>query len=165
MNFNIQDLYNKSIEALINAMNQYINFISINSSIRNLDIQFHYLKNLPQNNVVTQYELLNKQSKRQNLMMKKETVKQDIISQSYNSIILALALVDTALENHNNFGLEMSTILIQSILKFIQEIRQNISIPKDVLVPQMMSIGAKLSSSGFKSNIELLVYLHQLMML
>lgn len=165
MNLNIQDLYNRSIEALINAMKQYVNFIGINSSIRSLDIQFHYLESISQNNVITKYELLDKQSKRQNLLIEKETVKQDIISQSYKSIILALALVDKSIANRDKFGLDLSSTLIHSILKFIQESRQNISIPRDALIPQMMNTSTNLVNSGLNSNINLYVYLNQLMTL
>ena len=165
MNLNIQDLYNRSIEALINAMKQYVNFIGINSSIRSLDIQFHYLESISQNNIITKYELLDKQSKRQNLLIEKETVKQDIISQSYKSIILALALVDTSVAERDKFGLEMSSTLLQSILKFIQENKHNISIPIDALIPQMMSTSANLVKSGLNSNQNLTISLNQLMTL
>lgn len=164
MNFNIQDLYNKSTEALIYAMKQYVNFIGINSSIKSLDIQFHYVESLP-HNMIAKYELLDKQSKRQNLLMEKESVKQDIILHSYKSIILALTLVDTSIAMRNDFGLGMSTTLIQSILKFIQESRHNISIPKDALIPQIMNTSAKLANSDFNSNINLTLCLNQLMSL
>lgn len=164
MNFNIQDLYNRSTEALIYAMKQYVNFIGINSSIKSLDIQFHYVDSLP-HNMIAKYELLDKQSKRQNLLMQKESVKQDIILHSYKSIILALALVDTSIAMRNDFGLGMSTTLIQSILKFIQESRHNISIPKDALIPQIMNISAKLANSDFNSNINLTLCLNQLISL
>lgn len=164
MNFNIQDLYNRSTEALIYAMKQYVNFIGINSSIKSLDIQFHYVDSLP-HNMIAKYELLDKQSKRQNLLMQKESVKQDIILHSYKSIILALALVDTSIAMRNDFGLGMSTTLIQSILKFIQESRHNISIPKDALIPQIMNTSAKLANSDFNSNINLTLYLNQLISL
>lgn len=164
MNFNIQDLYNRSTEALIYAMKQYVNFIGINSSIKSLDIQFHYVDSLP-HNMIAKYELLDKQSKRQNLLMQKESVKQDIILHSYKSIILALALVDTSIAMRNDFGLGMSTTLIQSILKFIQESRHNISIPKNALIPQIMNISAKLANSDFNSNINLTLCLNQLISL
>lgn len=164
MNFNIQDLYNRSTEALIYAMKQYVNFIGINSSIKSLDIQFHYVDSLPLN-MIAKYELLDKQSKRQNLLMQKESVKQDIILHSYKSIILALALVDTSIAMRNDFGLGMSTTLIQSILKFIQESRHNISIPKDALIPQIMNTSAKLANSDFNSNINLTLCLNQLISL
>ncbi len=164
MNFNIQDLYNRSTEALIYAMKQYVNFIGINSSIKSLDIQFHYVDSLP-HNMIAKYELLDKQSKRQNLLMQKESVKQDIILHSYKSIILALALVDTSIAMRNDFGLGMSTTLIQSILKFIQESRHNISIPKDALIPQIMNTSAKLANSDFNSNINLTLCLNQLISL
>lgn len=164
MNFNIQDLYNRSTEALIFAMKQYVNFIGINSSIKSLDIQFHYVDSLP-HNMIAKYELLDKQSKRQNLLMQKESVKQDIILHSYKSIILALALVDTSIAMRNDFGLGMSTTLIQSILKFIQESRHNISIPKDALIPQIMNTSAKLANSDFNSNINLTLCLNQLISL
>jgi len=163
INFNIQDLYNRSIEALINAMKQYVNFIGINSSIRSLDIQYHYLESLPQNNVISKYELIDKQSKKQNLLMEKEAVRQTIISQSHKSIILALTLVDTSIMNNNKFGLEMSSTLIQSILKFIQESKHNISIPKNALIPQMMNTSTNLVKLGGDINISLSVYLNQLM--
>lgn len=165
MNFNIQNLYNQSIEALINAMKQYVTFIGINSSIRSLDIQVNYLESLPNNSVITQYELLNKQSKRQNLMIEKETVTRHIISETYKSIILALTLIDTTIANRNKFGLEMSATLIQSILKFILESKQNILIPKDPLIPQMMNTSANLVKSGLNSNINLAISLNQLMSL
>ena len=165
MNFNIQDLYNQSMEALLNAMKQYVNFISVNSSIRSLDIQVHYLESLPTNNVITKYELLDKQSKRQNLMIEKETVTQYIITETYKSIILALTLVDTTIANRNKFGLEMSATLIQSILKFILESKQNILIPKEPLIPQMMNTSANLVKSGLNSNINLAISLNQLMTL
>ena len=164
MNFNIQDLYNRSTEALIYAMKQYVNFIGINSYIKSLDIQFHYVDSLP-HNMIAKYELLDKQSKRQNLLMQKESVKQDIILHSYKSIILALALVDTSIAMRNDFGLGMSTTLIQSILKFIQESRHNISIPKDALIPQIMNTSAKLANSDFNSNINLTLCLNQLISL
>lgn len=164
MNFNIQDLYNRSTEALIYAMKQYVNFIGINSSIKSLDIQFHYVDSLP-HNMIAKYELLDKQSKRQNLLMQKESVKQDIILHSYKSIILALALVDTSIAMRNDLGLGMSTTLIQSILKFIQESRHNISIPKDALIPQIMNTSAKLANSDFNSNINLTLCLNQLISL
>lgn len=164
MNFNIQDLYNRSSEALIYAMKQYVNFIGINSSIKSLDIQFHYVESLP-HNMIAKYELLDKQSKRQNLLMEKESVKQDIILHSYKSIILALALVDTSIAMRDDFGLGMSTTLIQSILKFIQESRHNISIPKDALIPQIMNTSAKLANSDFNSNINLTLCLNQLISL
>lgn len=165
MNFNIQDLYNQSMEALLNAMKQYVNFISVNSSIRSLDIQVHYLESLPTNNVMTKYELLDKQSKRQNLMIEKETVTQYIITETYKSIILALTLVDTTIVNRNKYGLEMSATLIQSILKFILESKQNILIPKEPLIPQMMNTSANLVKSGLNSNINLAISLNQLMTL
>lgn len=164
MNYNIQDLYNRSSEALIYAMKQYVNFIGINSSIKSLDIQFHYVESLP-HNMIAKYELLDKQSKRQNLLMEKESVKQDIILHSYKSIILALALVDTSIAMRDDFGLGMSTTLIQSILKFIQESRHNISIPKDALIPQIMNTSAKLANSDFNSNINLTLCLNQLISL
>ncbi|MBD5379937.1 MAG: hypothetical protein HDR74_08655 [Bacteroides sp.] len=165
MDFKTQDLYNKSTEYLINAMEQYIKFIEINSSLRNLDIQFHYLKSLPHNNMMTKYEIIDKQCKRQNLLNEKEMVRQNIISQSYNSIMLALTLIDTSLVECDRFGLEMSKALIQSILKFIIDGRPNISIPKDALMPQVMKIYAKLVNNQFNSYIELTDYLNQLMSL
>lgn len=165
MDFKTQDLYNKSTEYLINAMKQYIKFIEINSSLRNLDIQFHYLESLPHSDMITRYEIVDKQCKRQNLMIEKEGVRQNIISQSYNSIMLALALIDTSLAECNRFGLEMSKTLIQSILKFIIDGRPNISIPKDALMPHIMNISTKLVNNPFNSNIELTVYLNQLMSL
>ena len=103
MNFNIQDLYNRSSEAPIYAMKQYVNFIGINSSIKSLDFQFHNVESLP-HNMIAKYELLDKQSKRQNLLMEKESVKHDIILHSYKSIILALALVDTSIAMRDDFA-------------------------------------------------------------
>ena len=163
MDYNIQDLYNRSSEALINAMKQYVKFIGINSSIRSLDIQFHYIESLQLDNVITKYELLDKQSKRQNLMMEQEFVKQDIILQIHKSIIHALALVDISIRMHNRFSLEMSKTLVQSILKFILENKSNISIPRDTLTSQIMTVYAKLINSEYKSNTDLVNTLSQLM--
>ena len=165
MDYNIQDLYNRSTEALINAMKQYVKFIGINSSIRSLDIQFHYLESLPQDNVITKYELLDKQSKRQTLKMEQEIVKQDIISQIQRSIIHTLALVDISVSLRNKFSMEMSNTLIQSILKFITDSKPNISIPKETLLPQIMNSYTKLVLSEFNSNRDLVNALNQLMVM
>lgn len=163
MDYNIQDLYNRSSEALINAMKQHIKFIGINSSIRSLDIQFHYIESLQLDNVITKYELLDKQSKRQNLMMEQEFVKQDIILQIHKSIIHALALVDISIRMRNRFSLEMSKTLVQNILKFIIENKSNISIPRDTLTSQIMTVYANLIKSEYKGNTDLVNALSQLM--
>lgn len=163
IDYNIQDLYNRSSEALINAMKQYIKFIGINSSIRSIDIQSHYIESLQQDSMIAKYELLDNQSKRQNLMMEQEFVKQDIVLQIHKSIIHALALVDISIRMHNRFSLEMSKTLVQSILKFIIENKSTISIPRDTLTTQIMSVYAKLINSEYKSNIDLVNALSQLM--
>lgn len=163
IDYNIQDLYNRSSEALINAMKQYIKFIGINSSIRSIDIQSHYIESLQQDSMIAKYELLDNQSKRQNLMMEQEFVKQDIVLQTHKSIIHALALVDISIRMHNRFSLEMSKTLVQSILKFIIENKSTISIPRDTLTTQIMSVYAKLINSEYKSNIDLVNALSQLM--
>lgn len=163
IDYNIQDLYNRSSEALINAMKQYIKFIGINSSIRSIDIQSHYIESLQQDSMIAKYELLDNQSKRQNLMMEQEFVKQDIVLQIHKSIMHALALVDISIRMHNRFSLEMSKTLVQSILKFIIENKSTISIPRDTLTTQIMSVYAKLINSEYKSNIDLVNALSQLM--
>lgn len=163
MDYRIQDLYNRSSEALVNAMKQYIRFIGINSSIRSLDIQSRYLESLSHDGMITQYEVLNKQSKRQNLLMEQKFVNQDIVLQIHKSIMHALVLVDISIKMHNKFGLEMSKTLLQSILKFIEENKPNILIPIAPLSPQIMNAYANLRNSDYKSNIGLATTLNQLM--
>lgn len=163
MNYNIQDLYNRSSEALINALRLNIKLIGINSSIRSLDIQFHYLESLTMDGMIAKYEVLDKQSKRQALIMEQKLVKQDIALQIQTSIMHALTLLDISIRMHSRLGIAMSKTLFQSNLKFIKESNSNILIPLVSMKSQIMNVYVKLIDSEYKNDIDLVNVLNQLM--
>lgn len=69
----VLELFNQSSEALKNAMEQYIRYVGILSSIRNIEIESDYQQRLSQNTMITNFEIINKQARRISLLMEKES--------------------------------------------------------------------------------------------
>lgn len=162
-NNNIADLHNRSSEALINAMGQYIEYLGLKSSINRLDIQRHYFERISQNDIATKFSQLDAYDKRRNLTIKKDAVKQNIIIQIQQSTIYALALIDSSIITHNKIGLDAGKNLINSIFKFISDNKSDIQIPMGLLQPQIMTIQSNLTGYGYQ-NIDLINALNQLLM-
>lgn len=157
----VLELFNQSSEALKNAMEQYIRYIGILSSIRNIEIESEYQKRLSQNTMITNFEIINKQAKRISLLMEKESTAQNIVLQVHKSLLSALQLIEISVDSHNSFGIGMSNTLINSILKFILDNNSNISIQMSMLSAQIVKVYTDLVASEF-NNIDLINALNRL---
>lgn len=155
-------LFNESSEAFKNAMEQYIRYIGIVSSIRNLDIESQYQEKMFQYKMITQFEI-NKQAQRMSLLMEKERYSQNIRLQIYNSLSLALTLIEFSISAHNEFGIRLGNMMINSILKFVSDNKSNIQIPMEPLQSRIMAIQSNLTGYGYQ-NIDLINALNQLLM-
>lgn len=144
-NSTIQDLYNKSSEALIKAMGQYIDYINIKSNIESIDIQSQYLKSLSSDSRIANFEILNWQAKRQYLLIQQEAVTQNIISQLQKSIIYSLSLMSICIDIHDKDGLRLAIVLINNITKFVLDKKSNISIPMNIVILQITELRDKLN--------------------
>lgn len=156
-------LFNESSEAFKNAMEQYISYTGIVSSIRNLDIESHYQERMFQYKMITNFEI-NKQARRMSLLMEKERYSQNIRLQIHKSLSLALMLIEFSISAHNEFGIKLGSTLINSILNFVSSNKPNIHIPMSTLQSQIMAIQVKLTSSRYH-NINLINALNQLLMI
>lgn len=157
----VLELFNQSSEALKNAMEQYIRYVGILSSIRNIEIESEYQKRLSQNTMITNFEIINKQAKRISLLMEKESTAQNIVLQVHKSLLSALQLIEISVDSHNSFGIGMSNTLINSILKFILDNNSNISIQMSMLSAQIVKVSTDLVASEF-NNIDLINALNRL---
>lgn len=158
---NIYELYNRASEALINAMGQYMDFLSLKSSINRLNIQLHYWRSLSQNNIVAEFEQLDLYDKRRNLSERQNIVIQNIVNKTQQSIIYALALIERSIEEQSKIGLDIGEKMINSIVRFIKDNKSNIAIPINIAMPEILNIRSKLINAGYR-NIELFSGLNQL---
>ena len=157
----IFELFNQSSEALKNAMEQYIRYIGILSSIRNLDIESDYHQRLSQDTMITNFEIINKHARRMSLLLEKESTIQNIVLQTQKALLLALQLIDLSISANNKFGIGMANTLINSILKFVTDNKPTIAISMNMLNYQIMNVYAKLVESKF-NNSDLTSALNQL---
>lgn len=157
----VLELFNQSSEALKNAMEQYIRYVGILSSIRNIEIESDYQQRLSQNTMITNFEIINKQARRISLLMEKESTAQNIVLQVHKSLLSALQLIEISVESHNSFGIGMSNTLINSILKFVLDNNSNISIQMSMLSAQIVKVYTDLVASEF-NNIDLINALNRL---
>ena len=157
----VLELFNQSSEALKNAMEQYIRYVGILSSIRNIEIESNYQQRLSQNTMITNFEIINKQARRISLLMEKESIAQNIVLQVHKSLLSALQLIEISVDSHNSFGIAISNTLINSILKFVLESNSNISIQMNMLSAQIVKVYTDLVASEF-NNIDLINALNRL---
>lgn len=157
----VLELFNQSSEALKNAMEQYIRYVGILSSIRNIEIESDYQQRLSQNTMITNFEIINKQTRRISLLMEKESTAQNIVFQVHKSLLSALHLIEISVDSHNSFGIGMSSTLINSILRFVLDNNSNISIQMNMLSAQIVKVHTALVASEF-NNIDLINALNQL---
>lgn len=157
----VLELFNQSSEALKNAMEQYIRYIGILSSIRNLEIESDYQQRLSHNKMITNFDIINKQARRMSLLMEKESTAQNIIFQVHKSLLSALQLIEFSVRSHNGFGISMSNTLINSILKFVLDNNSNIPIQMNMLSSQIVKVYTDLVASEF-NNIDLINALNRL---
>ena len=157
----IFELFNQSSEALKNAMEQYIRYIGILSSIRNIEIESDYQQRLSQDTMITNFEIINKHARRMSLLLEKESTAQNIVLQTHKSLLLALQLVDFSINTNNKLGIGMAGTLINTILKFTTDNKSTIDISMNMLSHQIITIYDNLLRSDFK-NADLINALNQL---
>jgi len=148
----VLELFNQSSEALKNAMEQYIRYIGILSSIRNLDIESKYQQKLSQDTMITNFEIINKHARRMSLLLEKESTSQNIVLLTQKSLLFALQLVDYSVSYNNKFGIGMASTLINSILKFVTDNKPTIVMSMNILSNQIMKVYAKLVESEFNNS-------------
>ncbi len=148
----ILELFNQSSEALKNAMEQYIRYVGILSSIRNLDIESDYQQRLSQDTMITNFEIINKHARRMSLLLEKESTSQNIVLQTQKSLLFALQLIDYSVSDNNKFGIGMASTLINSILKFVTDNKPTIVMSMNILSNQIMNVYAKLLASAFNNS-------------
>ena len=155
------ELFNQSSEALKSAMEQYIRYVGILSSIRNIDIETDYQQRLSQGSMITNFEIINKHDRRISLLLEKDTTAQNIVLQTHRSLMLALQLIDYSVRDNNKFGISMANTLINSILKFVTDNKSTIVISMTILSPQIISTYDNLLQSRV-NNMDLTNALNQL---
>lgn len=148
----ILELFNQSSEALKNAMEQYIRYVGILSSIRNIEIESDYQQRLSQNTMITNFEIINKQARRMSLLLEKESTSQNIVLQTQKSLLFALQLIDYSVRHNNKFGISMASTLINSILKFVTDNKPTIVMSMNILSNQIINVYEKLVASDFKNS-------------
>ena len=155
-------LFNQSSEALKSAMEQYIRYVGILSSIRNIDIETDYQQRLSQGSMITNFEIINKHARRISLLLEKDTTAQNIELQTHRSLMFALQLIDYSIRDNNKFGIRMANTLINSILKFVTDNKSTIVISMTILSPQIISTYDNLLQSSV-NKMDLINALNQLM--
>lgn len=155
------ELFNQSSEALKSAMEQYIRYVGILSSIRNIDIETDYQQRLSQGSMITNFEIINKHARRISLLLEKETTAQNIVLQTHRALMFALHLIDYSIRGNNKFGIGMANTLINSILKFVTDNKSTIVISMTMISHQIIDTYDNLLRSDLK-NADLVNALNQL---
>lgn len=156
---NISELFNDASNKLIEAMKQYIELISVKSSIKRIEIERNYSNRFfdanKNDSLISALELSSKEIEIKSLEHKEKFILDQIIYNVNSSIKSTLMLLENSITEKNDYGVQMSRIMLENNVKFINENKQHISIPINGFMSEIFKVEMLLLRSPYRDNLQL----------
>lgn len=149
------ELYWKSSQNLINAMEVYLKIININNAmnniISNIERQNHLkFMGLDSKSIYmnTEMELLRLKIERNNTIEERKVLLNQLNISSLQSILNALELIDKSIDSNDNDGIELGIKCLESVYNFIYKDEIKINIQLSAILSNILDTESKLSRSN-----------------